>query len=264
MPTFHVMAGHNAELAQPVIRRIGLDDLADALRLGWRDFMEMPSHLVFLAIIYPIVGVFLAAWTSGAGALPMLFPLMSGFALLGPVAAIGLYEISRRREAGMVSTWRNALDVRHSPALPSIVGLGLLLFALFIGWLLTARALYISLFGEVAPATIGSMLSEIFGSSQGWTLLVAGNLIGFCFAAVVLATTVIAFPLLLDRDIGAVAAIQTSVRATLANPATMAAWGLIVAMALAVGSIPLFAGLAIVLPVLGHATWHLYRKVIGN
>jgi len=264
MSTFHVMAGHNAELAHPVIRRIGLNDLADALRLGWRDFMAMPSHLMFLAIIYPIVGVFLAAWTSGAGALPMLFPLMSGFALLGPVAAIGLYEISRRREAGLTSTWRNALDVRHSPALPSIVALGLLLFALFIAWLLTARALYISLFGEVAPATIGAMLSEIFGSTQGWTLLIAGNLIGLCFAVVVLATTVIAFPLLLDRDIGAVAAIQTSVRATLANPVTMLAWGLFVAAALFVGSVPLFAGLAIVLPVLGHATWHLYRKVIGS
>ncbi|MGE0281674.1 MAG: DUF2189 domain-containing protein [Rhizobiaceae bacterium] len=264
MSNFHVMAGRNVELAHPSIRRIGMDDLVDALRLGWRDFMEMPSHLMFLAIIYPIVGVFLAAWTSGTGALPMLFPLMSGFALLGPVAAVGLYEISRRREAGMTSTWRNALDVRHSPALPSIIALGLLLFALFIAWLLTARALYISLFGDVAPSSIGAMLAQIFGTTEGWTLLVTGNLIGFCFAVVVLATTVVAFPLLLDRDIGAVAAIQTSVRATLANPIAMLAWGLIVAVALAIGSIPLFAGLAIVLPVLGHATWHLYRKVIGN
>ncbi len=245
------------------VRRIGMNDLTDALKMGWRDFMEMPSHLMFLAIIYPVVGVFLAAWTSGADALPMLFPLMSGFALLGPVAAIGLYEISRRREAGLDSTWRNALDVRHSPALPSIIALGLLLFALFIAWLLTARALYISLFGEAVPASIGGLLSEVFGTSAGWTLLIVGNLIGLCFAVVVLATTVVAFPLLLDRDTGAVAAIQTSVRATLANPVTMLAWGLIVAVALVAGSIPLFAGLAIVLPVLGHATWHLYRKVIG-
>jgi uncharacterized membrane protein len=264
MSSFHVMAGRNVELAHPSIRRIGMNDLADALKMGWRDFMEMPSHLMFLAIIYPIVGVFLAAWTSGAGALPMLFPLMSGFALLGPVAAIGLYEISRRREAGMASTWRNALDIRHSPALPSIIAVGLLLFAIFIAWLLTARALYISLFGEVAPASIGAMFSQVLGTTAGWTLLIAGNLIGLCFAVVVLATTVVAFPLLLDRDIGAVAAIQTSVRATLANPVTMAAWGLIVAVALVIGSIPLFAGLAIVLPVLGHATWHLYRKVVGD
>jgi uncharacterized membrane protein len=208
MSTFHVMAGSNADLAHPAIRRIGMDDLADALRLGWRDFMEMPSHLMFLAIIYPIAGVFLAAWTSGAGALPMLFPLISGFALLGPIAAIGLYEISRRREAGLASTWRNAFDVRHSPALPSIIALGILLFALFIAWLLTARSLYISQFGEIAPASIGAMFGQIFGTSEGWTLLIAGNLIGLCFAIVVLATTVVAFPLLLDRDIGAVAAIR--------------------------------------------------------
>jgi len=264
MSNFHVMAGRTAEFAHPTVRKIGMNDLIDALRMGWRDFMEMPSHLMFLAIIYPIVGVFLAAWTSGAGTLPMLFPLMSGFALLGPVAAIGLYEISRRREAGLASTWHNALDVRHSPALPSIIALGLLLFALFIAWLLTARALDISLFGDVVPASVGVLLGEVFGTSAGWTLLIAGNLIGLCFAVVVLATTVVAFPLLLDRDIGAVAAIQTSVRATLANPVTMLAWGLIVAVALVIGSIPLFAGLAIVLPVLGHATWHLYRKVIGG
>jgi len=262
MSGFHVMAGSKAELAHPGIRHIGMSDLIDALRLGLRDFMEMPSHLMFLAIIYPIVGVFLAAWTSGNGALPMLFPLMSGFALLGPVAAIGLYEISRRREAGLTSIWRNALDVRHSPALPSIIALGLLLFALFIAWLLTARGLYVSLLGEEAPESVDTLLQQILGTSQGWTLLVAGNLVGFCFAVAVLATTVVAFPLLLDRDVGAVAAIQTSVRATLVNPVAMAAWGLIVAAALAIGSIPLFAGLAIALPVLGHATWHLYRKVV--
>lgn len=264
MSNFHVMAGSSPVLAHPEIKTIGLDDLSDALRLGWRDFMEMPSHIMFLCLIYPLVGVFLIGWTAGSGTLPMLFPLMSGFALLGPLAAIGLYEISRRREHGLASTWRNALDVRHSPALPSIIALGLFLFVLFIGWLLTARGLYVALFGEEAPASIGAFFDQVFNSATGMTLMVAGNLIGLCFAIVVLATTVVAFPLLLDRDVGAVAAVQTSIRAVAANPVTMAAWGLIVAVALAVGSIPLFAGLAVVLPVLGHATWHLYRKVVGN
>lgn len=262
MARFHVIAGADGELTHPIVRKIDFGDLSDALRRGFDDFSEKPSHYVFLCLIYPLVGVVLAAWSSGANALPMLFPLMSGFALIGPFAAIGLYEISRRREAGMNTSWRHAFDVRKSPALPSIAAVGGLLFAVFIAWLLTAQALYTSLFGDTAPASIGALLGDVLGTERGWTLILLGNLIGLLFAIVVLTTTVIAFPLLLDRDVGAYEAISTSAAAVLANPLPMAAWGLIVAVLLAIGSVPLFAGLAVVIPVLGHATWHLYRKVI--
>lgn len=262
MSEFHVLAGAGDRITHPAIRKIGFADLADALRKGIDDFMEKPSHVVFLCVIYPIVGVVLAAWTSGNNALPMLFPLMSGFALLGPFAAIGLYEISRRREAGLDTSWRHALDVRHSPAIPAIAAVGALLFVVFIAWLLTAQYIYVSLFGDVVPTSVGAFLSEILGTARGWSLIVFGNLIGFVFAAFVLCTTVVAFPILLDRDVGAWEAIATSFRAVVANPLTMAAWGVIVGVCLAIGSLPLFAGLAIVIPVLGHATWHLYRKVV--
>lgn len=262
MTEFHVLAGAGDRITHPNIRKIGVADLADALRKGFDDFLDKPSHVVFLCVIYPIVGVVLAAWTSGNNALPMLFPLMSGFALLGPFAAIGLYEISRRREAGLDTSWQHALDVRHSPAVPAIVAVGVLLFVVFITWLLTAQQLYESLFGETVPLSIGAFLSEIFGTARGWSLILFGNAIGFVFAAFVLCTTVVAFPILLDRDVGAWEAITTSFRAVAANPVTMAVWGLIVAVCLAIGSLPLFAGLAIVIPVLGHATWHLYRKVV--
>jgi uncharacterized membrane protein len=257
------MAGAQDALVHPQIRRIGRADIADALGLGIDDFLVKPSHYVFLCIIYPLVGVVLAYWTSGAGALPLLFPLMSGFALIGPFAAIGLYEISRRRELGMDTSWWHAFSLRHSPAVPSIAAMGIMLLGVFVAWLLAARGLYVWLFGPEAPASIGSFLDEVFTTGHGWALIILGNLIGLAFALVVLCTTVIAFPMLIDRDCGAVSAIETSARAVLANPGTMILWGLIVAAALVIGSIPLFAGLAIVVPVLGHATWHLYRKVVA-
>lgn len=262
MTNFHVYAGAEGAPAYPDVRSIEIGDLYDCLRAGYEDFMAKPSHIIFIIVMYPLIGVVLAAWTSGANALPMLFPLASGFALLGPFAAIGLYEISRRREAGMDTSWRHALELRHSPALPSIAAVGAMLFAVFIAWLLTAQALYSAIFGPEPPASFGNFLSQLFSTSEGWTLILAGNAIGFIFAVVVLSTTVVAFPLLVDRDVGAWGAIHTSARAVMANPLQMLAWGFIVALLLALGSLPLFAGLIVVIPVLGHATWHIYRKVV--
>lgn len=262
MATFHVMAGSNDMAAHLAVRRIGMSDIWDALARGFDDFRAKPSHYVFLSLIYPICGVVLVTWSSGANMLPLIFPLIAGFALLGPLFAIGLYEISRRRERGMDTSWRHALDVRHSPALPSILAVGAMLMALFVAWLVFAQMLYTSLFGPEPPQSLALFLASIFGSENGLLLMLAGNAIGFCFALIVLATTVVAFPLMLDRDVGAVAAIETSLRATLMNPVPVACWGLIVAALLVIGTIPIFVGLAVIMPILGHATWHLYRKLV--
>lgn len=264
MANFHVLAGPNNKkaVAQPTVRQISIADIFDALRRGLDDFWEKPSHYVFLCLIYPIIGVILITWTSGDNALQLIYPLITGFALLGPMAAIGLYEISRRRELNLDSSWRHALEVRNSPAIPAIVAVGAMLLALFVAWLLAAQALFNWLYGADVPTSITAFVSDVFTTERGWTLILLGNAIGFLFALVVLSTTVIAFPLLLDRDVGAHAAIQTSARAMMANPVPIALWGLIVAVALVAGSLPLFVGLAIVIPVLGHSTWHLYRKLV--
>ncbi|MGF7006604.1 DUF2189 domain-containing protein [Aminobacter sp. BE322] len=263
MANFHVYAaGTGSDIAHPVIRRIRTADVFDALRLGFEDFWEKPSHYVFLCLIYPIVGVFLITWTSGGNALQLVYPLLTGFALLGPFAALGLYEISRRRELKLDTSWKHALEVRNSPAMPAIAVLGVMLVALFVTWLLTAHALYAWLYGDDAPASFSGFVNDVLTTQRGWTLIVLGNAIGFVFALVTLSTTVIAFPLLLDRDVGAYAAVETSARAIIANPVPMLLWGLVVALTLLAGSLPLLVGLALVLPVLGHATWHLYRKVV--
>ncbi len=258
MPNFHVISGDSETPAHPVIRKIGTADIRDALTKGVNDFLAMPSHLVFLALIYPIVGVALAA----NNPLPLLYPLLSGFALLGPIAAIGLYEVSRRRESGEETSWRHAFDVLKSPSIASIVALGILLMVIFLCWLTTARALYEWLFGPMAPESYLGFIRQVLTTSEGWTLILLGNAIGFVFAVLVLSISAVSFPLLLDRDVGAAVAVMTSLRAVLANPVMMALWGLIVAAALVAGSVPLLIGLAVVMPVLGHSTWHLYRRLV--
>ncbi len=262
MASSHILVGASANPARPVIRRITPSDLFDALARGYDDFSAMPSHAVFLCIIYPLLGIFLIAMTLGYAALPLAFPVAAGFALIGPLAAIGLYELSRRREAGLDSFSSHALDVLHSPSLGAIVALGVLLMAIFLIWLAVADAIYIANFGYAGPASIRQFISDVFHTSAGWNLIIVGTGVGFLFAVLVLTIGAISFPLLLDRDVGAAVALLTSIRVVAANPVTMALWGLIVAALLAIGSIPFFLGLTVVMPVLGHATWHLYRKAV--
>jgi len=258
----HVISGEGLAQGQPKVRTIGLADLKDALALGWDDFAAMPSHAVFLCLIYPVVGFVIFRLVLGANVLPLLFPLAAGFALIGPLAALGLYEMSRRREQGLDVSWKHALDVFRSPSLGAIIVLGLMLVAIFLVWIAVAQAIYVANFGYTPAASMPDFVEQVLRTPAGWTLAIVGNAIGFLFAVLVLTLGVVSFPLLLDRDVGAATAILTSVRAVLANPFTMAVWGLIVAALLLAGSLPAFIGLAVVMPVLGHATWHLYRKVV--
>jgi uncharacterized membrane protein len=262
MANFHVISGMGDKLDLPIIRTITIADLFDALRRGASDFWEQPSHYVMLVLIYPIVGIVLTVWMNGYQTWPMLYPLVGGFALVGPFAAIGLYEISRRREAGEDTSWKHAFEVLRSPAIGSIAAVGVLLLVVFTLWLTAAQALYESLFGSSPPQTLTGLLEQIFTSPGGITLLIVGTMLGALFALVTLCTTVIAFPLMLDRDVGAYVAIETSFRAVLKNPLPMLVWGIIVGAGLFIGALPLFVGLAIVIPIFGHATWHLYRKVV--
>lgn len=262
MATFHVYADAKGTVSHVTVRQIGVADVFEALRRGFDDFWAKPSHYVFMCLIYPVVGAFLFAWASGDNALQLIFPMISGFALLGPFAALGLYEISRRRELNEDSSWWHALEVRHSPALPAIAALGGMLFVLFLVWLFTAQALYMWTYGAAMPDTFTGFLADVLTTGRGWTLIIVGHAVGAIFALIALTTTVIAFPLLLDRDVGALAAVEASAKSVLKNPVPMLLWGAIVAASLMIGSIPFFVGLAVVLPVLGHSTWHLYRKVI--
>ena len=267
MATYHgnvtSMAPSGPETAAaPVIRTIGLSELHRALQRGWEDFKAVPSHAIILCIIYPVLGLMLARAVLGYSVLPLLFPLAAGFALLGPFAALGLYEMSRRRERGEQATAWDALEVVRSPSFGAMLGLGALLLALFVTWVATAQAIYIAAFGYAGATGISDFAERVLTTPQGWWLIVVGCGVGFLFALVALCVSVVSFPLMLDRHAGAGDAMVTSLRAVARNPVPMAAWGLIVAVLLVAGSLPAFLGLAVVIPLLGHATWHLYREMI--
>jgi uncharacterized membrane protein len=262
MASSHILVGANEHAAEPTVRSISSADLADALSKGWNDFSAMPSHAVFLCIIYPVIGILAAALTLGYAFVPLLFPAAAGFALLGPFAALGLYELSRRREAGLEPSATDAFEVLRSPSIGAIVALGLLLAMIFLAWMATANAIYTTYFGYASPASISQFVHDLFFTRAGWSLIVVGNIVGLVFAIGSYLISAVSFPLLLDRDVGAAGAMMTSLRVVAQNPMTMALWGLIVAALLVVGTIPMFLGLAVVLPVLGHATWHLYRKAV--
>jgi uncharacterized membrane protein len=246
----------------PVVRSIGLGDLKFALAKGVEDFRAMPTHVIFLSLIYPIAGLALWRATFGSDLVPLLYPLATGFALIGPFAAIGLYELSRRRELGLDTSWKHAFDIVHSPSVWAIAALGFFLLAIFGVWLAVANGIYVANFGYRQPASLAEFADMVLATPEGHNLIVVGNAVGFLFAVLAFALSVVSFPMLLDRNVGVAVAIATSVKAILTNPVTMALWGLIVAAALAIGSLPLFFGLAVVMPVLGHATWHLYRRVV--
>jgi uncharacterized membrane protein len=246
----------------PAIRRIGFSDLRDALSNGLDDFNAYPTHAVFLAIIYPIVGLILGGLVFRFDLLPLLYPVVAGFALLGPVAAIGLYEVSRMRELGQEVSWRHAFGVLRSRSIGAILALGLALMAIFIAWLGAANAIYTHTFGDVMPTSMGEFARQVFTTPAGQSLLISGNAVGFVFALVAFTVSVVSFPMLVDRPVSATTAAVTSIRAVLANPLPMLAWGFFVAVALALASLPFLFGLAVVMPILGHATWHLYRRVV--
>jgi len=245
------------------VRRITTADLREILRKGFDDFYARPTHVIFLCVIYPVVALLLIRVAFGRDMLPLVFPLISGFALVGPLAATGLYELSRRREKGQDYSWWHVFDVLKAPSRMALAMMGLIMAAVFVAWLQAALLVHSIFFGDSVPESAGAFLNQILTTPEGWGLILVGCGVGFLFAAVVFAISVVSLPMLLHRKVSLMMAIETSIRAVLANAKPMVVWGLIVVAALILGSLPLFIGLAIVMPVLGHATWHLYRKLVA-
>jgi uncharacterized membrane protein len=258
-----VSASPKSKSATPV-RRITSADADAALSEGWADFMDMRGDLIFVGLIYVLVGVVAATAVMGGALLPLLFPIIAGVGLMGPVAALGFYEMARRRESGLHSNWQHFLDVRKRPGADEIAIVGALLLGIFVAWVFVASGLYVALFGWWEPPSIGAFLSRVFTTPEGWALILIGNATGLGFAALVLGLSVVSLPMLVDCDISAAEAVSTSWRAARANPGVMFRWGVTVAALLVIGSIPLFVGLAAVLPWLGYATWHLYTKLVDR
>jgi len=257
-------ASPHPPVARPAVRKIGLPDLRYALAKGVEDFLAMPTHVLFVILIYPIAGVIIATLAFEQDLIPLLFPLASGFALIGPFAAIGLYELSRRREAGLDTSWNHAYKPLRARSAGAIFAVGFVLMTIFFAWLVIAMGLYWALYGTERHESVFAFAEEVLTTRRGWTLIVLGNLVGFAFSLIALAVSVVSLPMLVDREVDALTAIETSLSAVRTNPRTMVLWGFIVAGLLVMGMLPLFVGLALVMPILGHATWHLYRRTVTS
>jgi uncharacterized membrane protein len=250
------------------VRKIGFDDVKWALSQGWQDFLGLRGDLLFVGILYPFVGFIAVLVALNQSLLPLIFPLAAGISLLGPLVAAGFYEMARRRELGQDIRWRHFFDVFAGPAAVPLLALGLVLAGLFVLWLAAAMSIYQIFFvdpnlGFRSPGAAGAFIHTLLTTSQGWGLIIVGNLVGLGFAVVALMVSVVSFPMAVDQpELGAATTIETSIRAFVRNPLQMLGWGLIVAVLLVIGSIPLFVGLAVVLPLLGYSTWHLYTRVV--
>lgn len=244
------------------IRHIHPRDLRAALSEGWSDFADKRGDILFILVFYPAVMLIASAAALNQNLIPIVFPVLAGLTLLGPAVASGFYEIARRRECGDDPSWRHFLDVVRSDAIVPLAELTTLLLGIFILWLWAAWEIYAATLGPEPPSSIAAFVSDLFTTPEGWQLILFGNLAGFLFAVLTLTISVVSFPMVVDRHVSAATALETSVRAVWQNPGTMMLWGLIVAVLLFIGSIPAFVGLMVVLPLLGYATWHLYRHTV--
>ncbi|WP_299663094.1 DUF2189 domain-containing protein [uncultured Ruegeria sp.] len=247
----------------PTVHTLTMQDLRACLKAGYTDFLETRADAIFIVLIYPIAGLLMFGIGLNMNLVPLLAPLVMGFALIGPVAAVGLYEISRKREQGDEVHWLDAFGVFRSPSFGAILALGFYLVMLFLVWLMVAQGIYAQTLGPESPVSATVFMTEVFTTGAGWIMIIIGTAIGFLFALVALALSVVSFPLLLDRKVGVPVAVVTSVRVLRQNPSVILTWGAIVATLLILGAIPMLLGLIVVMPILGHATWHLYRRAVA-
>ena len=246
----------------PEIRRIGVSDLDWALAEGWKDFLAKRGDLIVIGLLYPIICLVAAVATFSDPLLPLFFPLVAGLSILGPAAASGFYELARRREEGRDPSWWHFLDPLNGRSRVPLAVLTAGLAVLAVGWLMAAYAVYDVTFGTDAPLRIGDVFGRLFTTQQGWMLIILGNLAGAPFAIATLVFALVSFPMVVDQPIDAGLALRTSLAAARKNPREVFGWGWRVAGLLALGLIPLAIGLAVVLPWLGYATWHLYTRLV--
>jgi uncharacterized membrane protein len=249
------------------VRHISKADIDWAIAEGWRDFRAKRGDILVLALIYPVMGFAAVALTIDDRLLPLFFPLVAGISILGPAAASGFYEIARRREAGQDASWLHFIDPFRGPARWPLAALTGALLVLFLGWLAAASMIAdITLgsepLGGAPVASAKDFAHQVLYTPEGWALILLGNAVGFLFAAATLVFSLVSFPMVVDGAADPWTAVVTSIRAVRQNPGATITWGLRVAGLLAIGCLPAFLGLTVVLPVLGYATWHLYTRLV--
>jgi uncharacterized membrane protein len=248
--------------ADPVVRRIAAADIAEALSRGLRDFQAVPLYGLAFGALYAGGGIAILLCLTAFGLVYLAYPLAAGFAMIGPFVAVGLYEVSRRREAGqpisMAAIWRTVRSRGE------IGWMAFVTLFVFVVWMYQVRLLIALLLGLNASfSSLHEFIMVVLTTNEGLLFLAIGNAVGAALSLILFSLTVVSFPLLLDREVDFVTAMITSVRAVVTSPLPMIGWAAVIVVLLAVSAMPYFLGLVVTLPVLGHATWHLYRRIIA-
>jgi uncharacterized membrane protein len=246
----------------PIVQRVGLADLRAALAAGWRDFRAAPAFGLFFSAVYVAGGLILLLLVGRGGNIVWALPFAVGFPMFAPFAAVGLYEVSRRLEARQGLQWRPILGVVLAEKDRQVPWMAFIVIFLFLVWIFVGHMIF-AVFMGLQPMTNVSTSLEIYLTPNGLAMLAMGSVVGAFFAFVLYAVTVVSLPLLLDREIDFVSAMIASFSVVTRNFVPMMAWGALIAVLLAIGMLPGFLGLLVVLPVLGHASWHLYRRAVG-
>ncbi|MGE0563152.1 MAG: DUF2189 domain-containing protein [Pseudolabrys sp.] len=247
----------------PVVRRIAVADVVEALAQGLRDFQALPRFGLAFGALYAAGGLAILGTIIYLGISYLAYPIAAGFSLIGPFVAAGLYDVSRRREAGEPPSWRGMW--RAVRARPEIGWMAFVTLFIFWIWMYQVRLLMALFLGINASFTsFQQFITVVLTTNEGLTFLAVGNVIGAALSLILFSLTVVSFPLLLDRDVDFVTAMITSVRAVVTSPVPMIGWAAVIVVLLVISALPLFLGLLVTLPVLGHTTWHLYRRLVAE
>jgi uncharacterized membrane protein len=254
--------GRNSAGGLPAVRAITVADLRASLLGGATDFARAPAIGLAIGALFALTGMAITLALTVWQMPWMIYPFAIGFPLIGPFAAVGLYEVSRRLETGRLPDWRAVLDVVWAQRRREVSWMALTMLFVFWIWMYQVRLLIALVLGRMSFATLDKFVTVVLTTPQGWLFLAIGHVVGAALSLVLFSVTVIAIPMLLDREVDFITAMITSVRSVLASPIVMLGWGLAVTLAVVAACVPFFLGLLIVLPVLGHATWHLYRRAV--
>ncbi|MDN2564960.1 DUF2189 domain-containing protein [Aquibium sp. A9E412] len=255
--------GSRQPAGMPEVRAIGIDDVAASLSAGIADFVRQPLFGLFFGGVFAVVGVVIALALTVWDMPWMIYPFAIGFPLVGPFAAVGLYEVSRQLERGRTPRWGEVLTVVWAQRARELSWMAFVMLFVFWVWMYQVRLLIALFLGRMSFSTLDRFAEVVLTTTQGWTFLAVGHVVGAALALALFSLTVISMPLLLERETDFVTAMITSVRAVFASPVVMLGWGVVVTLAVLAACVPFFVGLFIVLPVLGHATWHLYRRAVA-
>ncbi len=248
--------------AVPEVREIDVADVRASLRAGWKDFLQAPGFGLFFGGVFAAGGLLILALLSVFDMPWMIIPLAIGFPLIGPFVAAGLYAVSRNLAAGRPLKWTDILILMYRQRERQLSWMAFLVLFVFWIWIYQVRILLALFLGFKPIWSIQQFTEVVLMTPNGIAFLFVGTLIGFVLAMVLFASTVIAIPLLLDRELDFVTAIITSFKTVIRNPVPMLGWGVVVTFLAVVAMLPAFLGLVVVFPVLGHATWHLYTRAV--